>query len=457
MSNDSASSYRNDTYKGHKYGQHKVQWRIKDNDDHPDDWIRPAIRWPEQRYICRLSRTQCMLIRTIRISGIFMHINLVGLPLVFAGITLLVATPVNAAEASKEASLGKALYFDTHLSLNRTLSCASCHDPAHGFTDPRQNPSGLAVSLGDDGHSLGDRNAPTAAYASFSPGFHQDKDGDYVGGQFLDGRELNLAGQAGGPPLNPVEMNMPSKAVVVARLQENPDYIQSFKTLYGADIFKDTNKAYAAMTRAIGEFEQTDFFSPFDSRYDRYLRGEYELTGPEELGMTLFFSQQFTNCNMCHQLNSMAETENETFSDYKYHNIGVPENTAVRAINGSAEGHKDQGLLANPRVNDAAQAGKFKTPTLRNVAVTGPYMHNGVFKDLRTVVLFYNKYNSKSAKRQINPETGERWAEPEISATLAMKELEHGPALKDKRIDALVAFLKTLTDKRYEPLLEDQN
>ena len=116
----------------------------------------------------------------------------------------------------------------------------------------------------------------------------------------------------------------------------------------------------------------------------------------------------------------------------------------------------DHGLLENPAVEDKAQDGKFKVPSLRNVAVTGPYMHNGVFKDLRTVVLFYDKYNSKSAKRQINPETGKPWGPPEVPGTLSMTELEHGPALKDQRIDALVAFLKTLTDKRYEPLLEGQ-
>jgi cytochrome c peroxidase len=81
-------------------------------------------------------------------------------------------------------------------------------------------------------------------------------------------------------------------------------------------------------------------------------------------------------------------------------------------------------------------------------------MHNGVFKDLRTVILFYNKYNSKKKSRQINPETGQRWAAPEIADNLATKELETGPGLDDKRIDALVAFLKTLTDKRYEPLLK---
>jgi len=170
--------------------------------------------------------------------------------------------------------------------------------------------------------------------------------------------------------------------------------------------------------------------------------------------MTLFFSQQFTNCHLCHQLQPRPAQAEETFSNYEYHNIGVPVNTALRRLNGLAETHVDHGLLEHPAIDDAAQAGKFKTPTLRNVAVTAPYMHNGVFKDLRTVVLFYNKYNSKSSKRQINPETGEQWAPPEVAENLSLEELEHGPALDNRRIDALVAFMKTLTDQRYEHLLD---
>ena len=91
------------------------------------------------------------------------------------------------------------------------------------------------------------------------------------------------------------------------------------------------------------------------------------------------------------------------------------------------------------------------------VAVTGPYMHNGVFKDLRTVVLFYVKYKSKKPSRQINPETGQAWDAPEVPDNIAMTELTSAPALDDKRVDAIVAFLKTLTDKRYEHLLPENN
>ena len=362
---------------------------------------------------------------------------------------------VEPAVVERREDLGRLLYFDVNLSRNRTQSCASCHDPAHGFVDTRTAGAAGAVSLGDDGRSLGDRNAPTASYAAFSPEFHRNAEGDYIGGQFLDGRAPTLKDQAAGPPLNPLEMGMPNQAGVVQRLLENPLYVASFKQFYGEDVWQDNAAAYAAMTDSIAAFERSDEFSPFDSKYDRYLRGEYRMTAQEELGRTLFFSQQFTNCNLCHQLQAMPGQAGETFSDYSYHNIGVPLNAAARAANGLGPEHVDRGLLENPAVDDPTMAGRFKVPTLRNVAVTAPYMHNGVFRDLRTVVLFYNKYNSRSRKRQINPETGATWRAPEVAENLSLRELRTGPALDNRRIDALVAFLKTLTDRRYEHLLSD--
>lgn len=372
-----------------------------------------------------------------------------------APLLFLLAAPALGDGLNSVEALGEALFFDVNLSANRTQACATCHNPDFGFVDPRDTDVGRAVSLGDDGTSLGDRNAPTAAYAMFSPHFEllDDKEAIYRGGQFLDGREPDLAGQAGGPPLNPIEMGMPDKASVVARLQEDPGYVDAFAALFGRDIWRDTDAAYRAMTEAIAAFEQTDLFAPFDSKYDRYLRGEVAFSKEEELGRVLFFSQQFTNCNLCHQLRPSPVAEHETFSNYEFHNIGVPENVAVRSMTGVTG--IDHGLLGNPQVSDLATDGQFRVPTLRNVAVTGPYMHNGVFNDLRTVVLFYNRYNSLDPARQINPETGARFGSPEVPATLSFEELTHGPALDDRRIDALVAFLKTLTDARYEYLLDE--
>jgi cytochrome c peroxidase len=206
----------------------------------------------------------------------------------------------------------------------------------------------------------------------------------------------------------------------------------------------------------VAAYEASPAFSTFDSKYDRYLRGEVELTKEEELGRTLFFSTQFTNCNLCHQLNPRPGMEKETFSNYRYHNIGTPENPVARAANGMGKGHQDLGLALNPQTGgDPAQEGRFKVPSLRNVAVTAPYMHNGVFEDLRTVVLFYNSYNTRSQKRKVNPETGQPFASAEVPWNLSLTELETGPALDDHRVDAIVAFLKTLTDARYEPLLSE--
>jgi cytochrome c peroxidase len=367
---------------------------------------------------------------------------------------LFAATPAFAAPYNTLEELGEALFFDTDLSANRTQSCASCHSPDQGFSDPRETAAVKAVSLGDDGASLGDRNAPTASYAALTPKFHKNDEGEWIGGQFWDGRANALEDQAGGPPLNPIEMGMESKADVVARLTENPDYVASMEVLFDAAALDDTSNVYTAMTKALAAFERTELFAPFDSKYDRYLRGEYELSRDEELGRLLFFSEQFTNCNQCHQLKSSQLDPAETFTNYEYHNIGVPTNVSVRAVNGVPVDTKDIGLLANPAVDDPAQRGKFKVPTLRNVAVTGPYMHNGMFDDLRTVVLFYNKYNTLSEARQLNPETGKPWEKPEIGQNLSVKELTHGPALDDQRINALVAFMKTLTDAKYEHLLE---
>jgi cytochrome c peroxidase len=350
--------------------------------------------------------------------------------------------------------LGRALFFDVNLSQNRTQSCGTCHDPARAFTDWRDSGVGAAASLGDDGHSLGDRQAPTVSYAALAPAFHQRDDGTWAGGQFWDGRAATLAEQAEGPPLNPIEMALPDKAAVVARLQENPNYAREFPALFGEAVFADADTALRALGESLAAFESTEFFSPFDSKYDRYLRGEYTPTEQETLGMTLFFSNQFANCNQCHQLQTLPEAQRETFTSYAYENIGTPVNKQLRAANGLGDAHIDRGLLENPAIDDPAQAGRFKVPTLRNVALTAPYMHNGVFTDLRTVLLFYNKYLARGSKAQINPETGEVWGAPEVAENIALEKLESGRALDERSIDALLAFMHMLTDKRYEPLLE---
>lgn len=365
-------------------------------------------------------------------------------------------------------TLGQALFSDTNLSRDRTQSCATCHNPDHAFIDDRLDGSGetAAVSVGDDGFSIGTRNSPTASYARFAPSFvangtrqrptRHSTNTSYagaLGGQFLDGRETDLEGQAAQPPLNPVEMNMPDRASVVARLQENPDYITTFKIIFGDDIFDDVDAAYVAMTEAIAAFERTETFASFDSKYDRSLLAlddpnHYKLTIRESLGRTLFFSGN-VNCGLCHQLHSDTDFFNrdrETFTGYEYHNIGVPAHPVLGLP-------IDLGLSNHPDINDSSQDGKFKVPSLRNVAVTAPYMHNGVFRELSTVVQFYNFMNNGTPT--VNPETSMTWNPAEVAANIATAELSLGNAFSAAEAEAMVCFLRTLTDARYEALIEE--
>lgn len=372
----------------------------------------------------------------------------------FAGLAI---TPGHAESGSwpdpdHEAALtahGEQLFFDRNLSKNRTQSCATCHDPAFAFADPREGKAGRAVSVGDDGESHGDRNTPTLTYASLIPSFHQNSAGAYRGGQFWDGRADDLQAQAGQPMLNPVEMGMTSSAEVVERILESPEYVEHFERLFGPDVFDAADTAFDAAASALASYQSSPAFSTFDSKYDRVLRGEDSFTAQEAFGRTVFLTW---NCRQCHVLGGNAA--DETFTNYEYHNIGVPVNEAARVANQLPPEHVDQGLLAREDIDDPAQEGKFRVPTLRNVAVTAPYMHNGVFEELRTAVMFYNKYTSSSPHLQVNPETGENWGDPEVDENISLQELESGLSLDAARVDALVAFLETLTDARYEHLLD---
>ena len=356
-------------------------------------------------------------------------------------------------QAQSLAQLGEMLFFDVSLSKHKTQSCSTCHNPDHGFVDTRDNGVSSMVSLGDDLKSRGNRNAPTAAYAMMSPHFHFDtKKHQYIGGQFLDGREKTLAGQAGGPPLNPVEMGMTNKKMIIERLKENATYVTLFQEHFSDKILEDVDQAYHAMSLAIEAFENTKTFAPFDSKYDKYLKDEYDLSVLEDLGRTLFFSNNNLTCAKCHLLKAEDE-EGETFSNYEYHNIGVPRNPLLIEKGIVPADFIDHGLLDNPHISDKKHDGKFKVPTLRNIAVTAPYMHNGVFTTLRGVMEFYDKYNNK--KRVNNPETGKPWAEPEVNATVNL-DLLKAKKLTKRKVDALIAFMKLLTDKRYEHLLKEE-
>lgn len=347
-------------------------------------------------------------------------------------------------------AFGHALFFDADLSLQRTQSCATCHDPDHAFVDARRDIAAGAVSLGADGRSTGRRNTPTLTYAALTPPFHRDNAGFPVGGFFLDGRAPTLGEQLGGPLLSPIEMGQPDMSSVVARVLEKASYREALARLFGTAVLDRPEAVTQALIAALTTFERSGAFSTFDSKYDRYLKGEAVLSRAEGLGRELFFSN-LTNCANCHLSSPQQISSRETFTNYRYHNIGVPKNTALPDPQGGFTA--DVGLLANPAIDDPAQAGRFRVPTLRNVAVTGPYMHNGVFSDLHTAVFFYGRYTLNNAVSDTNPETRQPWGSAETPATVDEDLLRQGQPIDHHRAELLVAFLRTLTDARYEHLL----
>jgi cytochrome c peroxidase len=335
---------------------------------------------------------------------------------------LLVSVATSASKLTPIEQLGKILFQEKDFSLNGTQSCQTCHHHVSGYADPTNNrdPYVSVVSVGDDGFSLGGRNAPSAAYAGYSPVLHQAGDGQYYGGLFWDGRATGgdlgdpLAEQAQGPPLNPVEMNMPSKEAVVDVVR-NASYASLFFRVFGADALDDTDMAYDHIARAIAAFERSIEVQKFSSRFDRDL-----LSDKEANGMALFAE----NCARCH---SMEETTDQgpLFTNHGYANIGIPVNSLL------SENPVDLGL--GGFLNLPAQDGKFKIPTLRNVAITAPYGHNGYFATVKDIVRFKN-----------TRDLGE-WDAPEVPTNMNTTDLGD-LGLSDQQIDDITAFLMALTD-----------
>lgn len=346
--------------------------------------------------------------------------------------------------ASLQAEVGRTLFFDASLSEPAGQSCASCHAPEKGFADPRSAPTSEGVVAGN----FGARNAPTAAYAIFAPPLRYDAvDGTYVGGLFSDGRVDSLEQQAQGPPLNPIEMHNPDRAAYVAKVAAGPQAAR-LKALFGEDLFTEVDRAFAAIASAIAAFERSAEVSPFTSKYDAYLRGTAPLTAQERRGLALFEGR--AGCAACHPSGMREDGKLPLFTDFTYDNLGVPKNPAnpfyamPASVNPDGAAFVDLGLAGNAKViadgRAAESRGKFKVPTLRNLAKTGPYMHNGVFTSLKEVVAFYNR-------RDLEPA---RFGPPEVAETVNREELGN-LGLSDDEEDALVAFLLTLTDGYTHP------
>lgn len=338
-------------------------------------------------------------------------------------------SPLNTKE-----QLGKLLFFEESLSTPPGRACSACHAQEVAFANPE---SELPVSKGASPGLYGNRNDITASYAAFVPPLHRDEEeGIWIGGLFWDGRANSLAEQAQGPPLNPLEMANPD-TITIAKKLAALSYAALFTEVYGSDALSDTGRAFANMADAIEAYEKTSEVSPFNSKYDRWLRGETDLSEQELRGLTLFEAEDKGNCASCHPNRPTEDTPKPLFTDFTYDNLGVPPNpenpfyTLPPNLNPDGLEFIDLGL--GKTVNDPAQNGKFRVPTLRNVAITPPYMHNGIFKTLFNVVAFYNTRDVAM------------WPAAEVSENVNSDELGN-LGLTNQELEDLVAFLRTLTD-----------
>jgi cytochrome c peroxidase len=401
------------------------------------------------------------------------------------------------ASLTAEEQLGKQLFFDNISSPARSQSCASCHGPRAGWTGAVAgiNIHG-SVYRGAYPTRFGNRKPPASSYATFSPVFHYDSaEGLFVGGNFWDGRATGerlgnpAADQALGPFLNPVEQNMPSKAAVCEHVS-NARYARLFEQVWGPGSLDcspaGVDATYDRIGLAIAAYEASPEVSPFDSRFDDYWRACLSAgnsgeacglgDGPQALldPYGIFTAQEFDGliefgeyCSPCH-----ISTEPgpggvpPLFTDFTFDNVGTPRNPenpfyamddvyleSGEPINSLGEDWIDYGLgdFLRTRPEWAGMAvlhdGKHKVPTIRNVdkrpgpGFTKAYLHNGVFKSLKEVVHFYNTRDVAA----------EGWPPPEVDVNVNRELLAGKPlgdlGLTNEEEDAIVAFMKTLTDR----------
>ncbi len=245
-------------------------------------------------------------------------------------------------------ALGKRLFFDPILSANNTQACASCHRPQNAFTDPNQ------FSVGIDG-SIGTRNSMPLFNMAWNFGEKF----------FWDGRAGSLEDQIFEPVTNPIEManTWPN---AVAALQNHPQYPALFEAAFGTQTIDSVK-----VSKAIAQFMRT--FISANSKFDRYLRGEVELTQSEQNGFNIFMDENKGDCFHCHGASEL----NQLWTDNIFHN------------NGLDEFFDDKGLFLT--TGDPRDEGLFKTPSLRNLAYTAPYMHDGRFATLDEVINHYSE------------------------------------------------------------------
>ncbi len=364
------------------------------------------------------------------------------------------APAVHALEGVKLAEIGRLMFFDATLSASGKLACATCHDPRYAYGPP---PGKALAYGGKDMAQPGTRAVPSLRYLHGMPAFAEQYhfvDGDVgpVGGFTWDGRAGSLHEQAEVPLLAANEMANASPAEVGHRLAKSA-YAPLLVAAFGADIFKDPARAFAAGLAALEAFQQDPAeFYPYSSKYDAFLRGEVELTEQEERGVELFKDPAKGNCASCH-LGVSRGGRPPPFTDYDF---AVPRNRRIPANRDST--YFDLGLCGPARrdlIEKREYCGFFRSPTVRNVALRDAFFHNGVFTSLREVMHFY-------VERDIHPEKfyprnpdGSVHKFDDMPAGFPVnidkdapldRPPDATPALTESEIDDVIAFLETLTD-----------
>jgi cytochrome c peroxidase len=360
-------------------------------------------------------------------------------------------------ELEAKAELGRKIFFDETLSDPPGTSCASCHDPAHGYAGNNGSKAGTAQGS-RPGH-FARRNTPSVLYLKYVPrfAFRWEEDvnlPDAAGGFFWDGRVDSIAALVQQPLFNPNEMNARDAAQVAAKLNGGP-YASEFRLAFGTAA-DDSNAAVTALGTAVEAFLESDAMAPFTSKYDDFVRGRASLAPLEAKGLALFKDRSKGACDACHRLSEASgKPERSLFTDFGFEAVGAPRNPRL-AANRDAKTF-DLGLCErhdHPHMDEERLCGAFRTPSLRNVAVRQSYMHNGAFSNLRDVVAFY-------ATRGTDPK---RWyasgapfddLPPIYRANVNADRVPYDrgigekPRLDTDEIDAIVAFLQTLTDAAY--------
>ncbi len=356
---------------------------------------------------------------------------------------------------SPMAALGEQIFHDVSLSASGRMACATCHLPetGHATGDPD-----LLVPAGGAGLNVpGTRNAPSLRYLALNPSFFFDAEGTPTGGFNRDGRAASLQAQAAVPLLAAHEMANASAEALAGRLA-GASYVASFKQIFGADILSRPQDALDRVTLALQHYQREDpAFAPFDSKYDAFLRGQATLSERELRGLALFNDPAKGNCAACHPSGRGADGSLPLFTDFSYDNLGVPRNAQIPA--NADSNYYDLGLCGPTRsdLRDRTElCGAFKVPSLRNVAVTAPYFHNGRFKTLREAVRFYVRRDTHPEEFYPVDGSGHVYKFDDLPAayrgnvntTEVPYDRQPGqtPRLDDAEIDLVLEFLNTLTD-----------